>query len=103
MTYKLDISQNFEDDLDAILDYISHKLHSPVAAKNLLRSTEEKLKLILENPQLYPLYHDEYLAKRGYRYAIVSNYLVFYVIDENKHIIHIVRFLYGGQNITSNL
>lgn len=103
MTYRLDISQNFEEDLDATLDYISHKLHSPVAAKNLLHSTEEKLKLILENPQLYPLYHDEYLAKKGYRYAIVSNYLVFYVIDDEKQIIHIVRFLYGGQNITNSL
>lgn len=103
MTYRLDISQSFEDDLDSSLDYISHKPHSPVAAKSLLRSTEEKLKLIHDNPQLYPLYHDECLAKRGYRCAVVSNFLVFYVIDDNKHTIHIVRFLYGGQNITNNL
>lgn len=103
MAYKLDITKNFNDDLSDVLSYISHKLHSPVAAKHLLINTEEKVSLIHDNPHLYPVHHKEKLAESGYHYAVVSNYLMFYTIDEANKIIHMARFLYGGQNISDIL
>lgn len=103
MAYKLIISQSFEDDLDNILSYIYHKLYNPAAATRLLSKAEEIVSYIVENPFLYPLYHDERLAEKGYHYAVISNYLLFYTVDEAKKTINISRLLYGSQNITNKI
>ncbi len=103
MEYNLIITAEFEDDLDSVLGYISNNLQSPVAASRLLNSTQEKISTIQENPFLYPAYHNEKLAEKGYRYAIVSNYIVFYKVDESNSLISVMRFLYGGQNILAIL
>lgn len=101
MVYKLKITQSFEDDLAAVLEYISNKLYNTSAARRLLFSAEKKISLIVENPSLYPLYHDEKLAQKGYHYVPVANYLIFYIIDKSDKTVFITRFLYGGQNISA--
>lgn len=99
MNYRLDITESFENDVSAVIEYISHKLYNPSAAERLLKNAEKIVSEISENPFLYPLYHDEIIAEKGYHYAVISKYLIFYLIDETNKIIHISRFLYGGQNI----
>ena len=103
MDYKPIISQSFADDLDDTLNYITHKLCSPAAAHKLLGRAEETVSFIKGDPFLYPLYHDEKLAESGYHYAVISNYLLFYTINEDEKTVNIARFLYGGQNITDKL
>ena len=98
MEYKLIVAQSFEDDLDNVLAYISETLFNPTAASRLFKAVEEKVRLVHENPLLYPLYHDERLLDKGYHYAVISNYLMFYTVDETTKTIFISRFLYGGQN-----
>ena len=101
MAYKVKITQSFEDDLAAVLEYISQKLYNSTAARRLLINTEEKISLICENPLIFPLYHDDKLAEKGYHYVPIANYLIFYRIDEYDKTVFITRFLYGGQNIST--
>ncbi len=101
MAYKVKITQSFEDDLAAVLEYISQKLYNSTAARRLLINTEEKISLICENPLIFPLYHDDKLAEKGYHYVPIANYLIFYRIDESDKTVFITRFLYGGQNIST--
>lgn len=103
MNYSLDITESFENDVSSVIDYISHKLYNPTAAERLLRSAENTVSKISESPYIYPLYHDEIISEKGYHYAVISKYLIFYLIDETNKIIHISRFLYGGQNVTEIL
>lgn len=103
MAYKLVISQSFADDLDDVLSYISDSLYNPTAANRLLGKVEKVITYIRDNPFLYPLYHDEELAERGYHYAVISNYLLFYTINETEETVKIARFLYGRQNITNKI
>lgn len=103
MAYKLIVSKSFEEDVDEVLQYISYKLYSPNSANRLLDKTEETIIRIKENPFLYPKYHDPELAKKGYHYAIIANYLLFYSINETTETIHIARFLYGNRNIRENI
>lgn len=100
MTYKLVTTQAFVDDLDEVLNYISFKLLNPSAAQRLLADVTDKISLIDDNPLLFPLYHDDKIAKRGYRYTVVSNYLLFYRIDETEKTTYLMRFIYGSRNIT---
>lgn len=103
MRYKLVVTRSFENDLDEVLGYISNKLQNPTAASRLLGNAEKIIARIEENPMMYPLYHDERFAEKGYRYAVCSNYLIFYTIDEKSETIYVARFLYGSQNITEIL
>ncbi|MBO6229903.1 MAG: hypothetical protein IJ784_13790 [Ruminiclostridium sp.] len=52
---------------------------------------------------MYPLYHDEDIAARGYRYAVVGNFLIFYKVNEAEKSVLIARFLYGEQNIVEQI
>ena len=103
MAYKIIVTENFKTDLDEVLGYISHKLQSPTAAKRLLENTEKTIDFLKDNPFLYPLYHEERLTEKGYHYAVVSNYLMFYTFNEAVGEVRLMRFLYGGQNIVSML
>ena len=103
MNYSLDITESFENDVGSVIEYISHKLYNPAAAERLLNDAETTVSKIAENPFLYPVYHDEIISEKGYRYAVVSKYLIFYSVDEAGKTIHISRFLYGGQNIAEIL
>lgn len=103
MNYSLDITESFENDVGSVIEYISHKLYNPDASERLLRNTENTVSKIAENPFLYPVYHDETISEKGYRYAVISKYLIFYLIDEASKTIHISRFLYGGQNVVEIL
>ena len=101
--YKTIISDVFEADLDSALTYIETELFNAGAAANLLDRSEETVARIAENPLMYPLYHDENIATRGYHYALVGNFLIFYKINEAEKSVFIARFLYGGQNMTEQI
>ncbi len=103
MNYTIDITQSFENDVSAVIDYIAHKLYNLSAAERLLNKAENTISQIGDDPLIFPLYHDEEIAKKGYHYAIISKYLIFYTIDESNKIVHLSRFLYGGQNVTDIL
>lgn len=41
---------------------------------------------------------DPFLKAQNIRFVVVNNYLAFYIIDESRHIVHIIRFLYGKRD-----
>ncbi|MCC9293478.1 type II toxin-antitoxin system RelE/ParE family toxin [Clostridium sp. WLY-B-L2] len=41
---------------------------------------------------------DETLKQRGYRKLIIDNYIAFYLVDDNKQQVIIMRILYGARN-----
>ncbi|MBQ3567099.1 MAG: type II toxin-antitoxin system RelE/ParE family toxin [Oscillospiraceae bacterium] len=103
MKYKTIVAESFKDDLDSALSYISHKLLNPIAARNLLIKTEKVVTEITENPLLFPTFHIQPIAEKGYHCALVDNYNIFYRIDEENKIIYFARFLYGKMNFLDKL
>lgn len=94
--YTLKLSELFKYDVRSSVHYIKNTLQNPVAANNLKDAVKKAYKTIKENPFLYTLVPDEYLASLGYRFKVVNNYIIFYyVIDKT---INITRFLYGHRN-----
>ena len=91
--YKLKYTKSYREDLKSIINYIKHSLQNPIAAQSLKDEIRNKCKNIKENPFIYPVVPDEYLASKGYRFVMINNYMIFYKIIENN--IEIIRFLYG--------
>jgi len=91
--YTISFAESYEEDVKSTVKYIKHSLQNPIAAKNLKIEVKTKYKKIKENPYAYPSVPDEYLASKGYRFALVNNYMIFFLVKE-KHI-ETIRFLYG--------
>lgn len=99
MVYNLIFSNDFNSELNSVLDYISQNLDNPSAAKSLLSKVVNTTSLLKENPMLFPLYHNEKIAKQGFRYTVISNYLLFYKVNEVKQTVELLHFIFGERNI----
>lgn len=82
-----------EDDLIEIVTYVA--ADRPPAAEALASKIEKNLGLLAKNPQLGRVPREEELARMEYRYLVVDDYLIFYVIEGRTIFVH--RSLHGAR------
>ena len=99
--YRIRYTQQAVDDLDAIFDYIC--LDDPDAARNNLNKFKSSIEKLAAKP-----YHGAALRTdsavmiaAGYRYIVVSPYLVFYRVVDSE--VRIGRILHSRQDWLSLL
>ena len=63
----------------------------------------KEIRSLNEMPMRYRLYDDEPWHSQGVRFFPVNNYLVFYLPDETKTTVHLVRIIYGVRDIKKQL
>ncbi len=85
-------------DLIPSITYISDVLTAPVSAEKLLDDSERESAVLTENPYLFPLSHDEYIAHRGIRSVMVKNYMLFHTVKEDAQTVTIIRMLYARRD-----
>ena len=79
--YEVQWTSLAKDDLVHAIIYIADMLKAPLAAERLLDDIEKETAVLAENPYLFPLSHDEYIAHRGIRHAKVKNYMLLYTVN----------------------
>jgi addiction module RelE/StbE family toxin len=89
--YEIKILRAAQDDLNEIVDYLNTL--SPQAALTYYDLIVDGIMSLTEMPERCPRVRDERLRLRGYRFLVVKNYMVFFVILGN--IVQIRRILYG--------
>lgn len=99
VSYEIRFLRVAEDDLTEIILYIA--ADRPSAAVKTADHIEQKLKLLSGNPHLGSVPTDDSLAQLGYRYLVVDNYLVFYVIEEE--VIYVHRIVHGARDYSQLL
>ena len=92
--YRVSIENTAASDLWGVLQYITDTLKEPETAKRIHFSIKDKIMKLNQMPFRYPLVNDEVFAKRGLRWMPAENYSVFYVVDESKKEVHVLRILY---------
>lgn len=103
MSYSIHITATAEQDLINALNHIEFVLKNPKAADDLLDESKFKINSLAEFPAEFRLVDDMLLASWGIRFVVVSGYLAFYVIFEERNQVTIVRFLYRKSNWPSIL
>ena len=76
------------------IDFIAKD--KPLAAEKMADRFEEAFEILSKNPQAGRQPREERLRLLGYRYLIISSYLIFYRIQGNK--IYIYRIFHGAQD-----
>ena len=92
--YKVKIYPAAEQDLADIVDYLNTL--SPEAALRIYDKITEEIAKLSFFPERCPRPRDLALAAKGYRYLIVEQYLVFYVVTGDT--VQIRRILFGRRD-----
>lgn len=92
--YKVIIYPAAKQDLLNIIDYLNTL--SPDAALRYYDLLTEKIASLSHMPERCPHPKDLALAAKGYRYLIVENYLVFYLVFGNT--VQIRRILFSRRD-----
>lgn len=98
MDYRLHITEHAQDQLDQHICYLLYQLHSIQAARHLIHGISDIYGRLEQNPLQFPYCPDIYLARRGYREALVTdmNYLVLFRIDD--HVVNVVAIHHQTEN-----
>lgn len=99
MKYTIKYTESAKQDVRNIYGYISQALHEPETAAKQVRRILKEVRSLEERPRRYRLYEDEPWHSRGLRFFPVKHYLVFYIPDEETHVVNILRVMYGGRDI----
>jgi len=92
--YTVRLLRAAEDDLNEIITYIA--LDNRAATELLAIRIEKNLAYLSHHPYLGKIPNEEELARLGYRFLVVQDYLIFYTIEEQTVWVH--RILHGAQD-----
>ena len=98
-TYKIRIFPTAKQDMEDVIAYLNTL--SPDAALRYYDLLVEEIASLAKMPERRPRPKDLALAAKGYRYLIVKNYLVFYVVAGDT--VQIRRILYARRDYQSLL
>ena len=97
--YKIKIYPTAQQDFRDIIDYLNTL--SPDTALRYYDLLTEKIASLAQSPERCPHPRDLALTAKGYRYLIVQNYLVFYIVNDDT--VQILRILYNRRNYSALL
>ena len=103
MIWKVNYTEDSEQDLQDIFTYISDILLEPVTAERQTNRIMDAVESLDHMPLRYSLYDKDSWHTKGLRVLPVDNYLVFYFSDESQGTISIIRIMYGGRDIEKHL
>lgn len=103
MIFEVQISEQADNDLREIYEYIAFELRSPDNAAKQLDRLEKAICNLSNFPEKYRRYQNEPWYSRGLRLFPVDNYLVFYIPNNDARIITVIRVMYGGRDIPNVL
>ena len=96
--YSFLFTASAQDDLDETLGYISEDLCNPSAAIGFLNKLEDTLSVICSFRLSGSLIDNKYVANKKVRKVVIGNYVLYYVPDQAKSEIDILRIIYSQRD-----
>ena len=97
--FQVNLLPQAEEDLQEIIDFIAEE--RPGVANKMLDKFSQSFSQLALNPETGRNARDKRLYLLGYRYLVVSTYLVFYRIQLKR--VFVYRILHGARNYTEIL
>ena len=92
--YKIRITRQAKVHLKAIRDYISRDLKEPILAIKMLELIKSEIQLLETFPQRIKRINESPWHDLGFRKIRIKNYYVYFWIDDQKDIVHIIVVIY---------
>ena len=88
-----------EDDLNEIADYLSE--YNTDTANAFIDKLEKLEKQLSKFPESIALVRNKRLRNKGYRMAVIGDYLLFYTMRNER--VYVMRIIHGKRNYLSIL
>lgn len=98
-SYSVAYSPAAKDDLKNIYLYIAFNLNIPEIAENQVNRIRKVICSLAFMPSKYEVVDWEPWKSMDMHKVPVDNFVVFYAIKTDKHIVTVVRIFYGGRNV----
>ena len=103
MSWDIVYTAQARQDLRDIYEYIALELLAPENAAGQTQRIMKMIRSLEEMPMRYQLYGEEAWLSRGIRFLPVDNYLIVYLPEEPQNTVNIIRIMYGGRDVRSQL
>ena len=97
-SYKIKITSQAQSQLKEIAQYISITLQSPTTAVKMLDTLEKEILSLADLPNRIALIQEEPWRSQGIHKMTVKNYLVYFWVNEELHIVQITAVVYGRRD-----
>ena len=103
MAYKINVTERADELLDNLMYHLIFRLKNKQAAKHLLDCIDVIYDRLEVNPFQFAECGDFYLARKGYREAVVSqmNYII--IFDVRDDVVNVVGIFHQLENYPSKL
>lgn len=98
-TYNIIYSPQAFLDLSELYEYIRFTLQVPKTAEKQVSRIRKTIRSLNTMPMHHPLVEWEPWHSMGIRRVPIDNYTAFYLVDEDKFSVTVVRIFYAGRNI----
>lgn len=98
-TYSVIYSPQAFLDLTGLYEYIRFNLQVPKTAEKQVNRIKHAIRSLETMPMRYTLVEWEPWHSMGIRRVPIDNYTAFYLVDEDKCSVMVVRIFYAGRNI----
>jgi len=102
-TYHIEVSALAQNDLTKIVRYIQERLHEPGTARKMYQMIKREILSLDRMPERYPLLDEERCRALGVRKMLIKNYLVLYLVDQDRSRVQIARIIYAGRDLAAQL
>ena len=96
--YSIEFSKEAKKDLIDIYSYIKYNLQDDNNTNNFIENLKSEINDLKEYPTSHPIIDYGLIRRLKIRKIIVNDYIVFYIVDDDKDKVQIVRIMYGKQN-----
>ena len=99
MIWHIEYTPEADSDIEGIFAYIADVLLVPETAKKQVDRILDAIDSLTDMPFRYRLYDKEPWHSQGLCVMPVDRYLVFYLPDEVRQFVYIIRIMYAGRKI----
>ena len=103
MNYQVSYSAKSLEDLKSLYEYIVFVLLAPDTAKKQAQRIMDNISSLSFMPQRYKIYEESPWDKMCLRCFRVDNYMIYYLIFSDIQMVYVVRVIYGGRDIRTQL
>lgn len=103
MNFSIVMTPPAQDDLREIFKYIAFDLQSVQNAAGQIDRLEKAIASLNTMPERFRVFDKPTWRERNLRIMPVDNYLVFYIPSHDDCTVTVLRIMYGGRDIDSQL
>lgn len=98
MLYEVKLTAQAIEQIEEIVQYISKTLLVPETAQEWAAALQREVKKLNSMPSRHPLVEEKTWHNKGIRKMPFKNFIVYYLIDEDKKVVWITAVIYSRRD-----